>query len=306
MKWVVFRGLASEAESKKVVSYLRKKKVHYKTFQFSLSQVVDFEDNAMASTIEKLCEILADATHIVYVNIEQIPVVSTFIYSLGLVSQKSVFVVGERVGFPSCLTNSFFPACVDIEELYDRFDKYFPIFQEEERKEIARHQLFSLNIPLNPDSFAHYICAGNEDVTNIFYAAGIDVDSTDSAGTPMICNAARSGQLSMVNWLLDKKVNVDAVSLDRGYTALMDAIGKKQKEIVALLVKKKASLDTVSKDGQPVAVLAVGSGDADICKILAKNGVDVDKKDNLGMSGLDYANLFRHTDIIKAFTAVKK
>ncbi len=306
MKWVVFRGIGGDEDSKKVMSYLKKKQVICKAFKFDLAHLSEPDDKNMTSTITTLCEILADATHVVLVNIEQIPIVGTFLYALGLISQKSVFMTGERHGLPTCLTNSFFPTCIDIDELYDRLDKYFPIFQEEEKKEIARHQLFSLNIPLNPDAFAHHLCAGNEDECNIFYAAGMDVDSTDSAGTPMICNAARAGQLYMINWLIEKNANIDAVSKDRGYSAIMDAIGNKDKDTVAYLVQKNANLDIVSKDGQPIAVLAAGTGNVEICKLLVGHNVDVHKKDNLGMSGLDYANLFRHEKIVEAFSSVQK
>ncbi len=308
MKWVIFRGLGGEADSKKVASYLRKKKAKYKTFQFDLDQLSEPDDSNMSKTITKLCEILADATHIVLVNINQIPIVGTFLYALGLISHSSVsvFVVGDRPGLPQCLTNGFFPSCVDIEELYDRFDKYFPMFLEEEKKEIARHQLFSANIPLNPDSFAHYICAEDEEICETFYNTGMIVDICDSAGTPMLCVAARSGKLNMVKWLLAKNANINAISADRGYTALMDAIWKNDLDCVSCLIKNGADLNTISKDGQSVAVLAVGIGNTDICKLIAKNGADVHKKDNMGMSAMDYAQLFKKEDIIKAFSTGKK
>ncbi len=306
MKWVVFRGIGGDEDSKKVVSYLKKKRVRYKAFKFDLAHLSEPDEKHMSKTIVTLCEILADATHIVLVNIEQIPVVGTFLYTLGLISQKSVFMTGDRPGLPACLTNGFFPPCVDIDDLFDRLDKYFPIFKEEEKKEIARHQLFSLNIPLNPDSFAHYICAGNEEVCDLFYSAGMDIDSLDAAGTPMLGNAARVGNLPMIKWLLSKNANIDAVSKDRGYTALMDAIWKNKTDLVSYLVERGADLSTISKDGQPVAVLASGSGNADICKILAENGADIHKKDNLGMSALEYATLFNNQELIKAFNAGKE
>ncbi len=306
MKWVVFRGLEGDADSKEVVAYLKKKRIRYKTFKFDGKHLSEPNDVRMTETLIKLSEILTDATHVVLVNIGQIPIEGAFFYTLGLISTKSVFVVGERLGLPECLTSGFFPPCVDMEELYDRLNKYFPIFLEEEKKETARHQLFSLNIPLNPDTFAHYISADNEEVCELFFAGGMDVNAVDAAGTPMICHAARSGKINMLKWLLDKNANIDSVSSDRGYTAVMDAIWKNKFALVEFLVKKGASLDTVSKDGQPVAVLAAGVGNADICKIITKHGADVHKKDHMGMSALEYATLFNNKALIKAFSSVKK
>ncbi len=306
MKWVIIRGLGGEADSKKVVSYIKKKKVRHKTFKFDLKHLAEPDDSTMSDTIIKLSEILADATHVVLVNLAQIPITGTFLFTLGLISNRSVFVVGERPGLPACLTNSFFPPCVDVEELYSRLDNYFPIFLKEEKEEIARRQLFSLNIPLNPDSFAHYICAGDEEVCKLFYAGGIDINAVDAAGTPMICHASRSGQLSMLQWLLDRGADINAVSKDRGYTALMDAVWKNKFDLVKFLVKHKADVNTISKDGQHIAVLAAGIGNVDVCKILAKHGADVNVKDKMGMSALEYAQLFHNQALIKAFSTVKK
>ncbi len=180
------------------------------------------------------------------------------------------------------------------------------MFWEEEKKELARHQLFSLNIPLNPDSFAHYISSEKEEICELFFEAGMDVNAVDAAGTPMLGNAARAGSLTMVKWLLSKDADINAVSKDRGYTALMDAIWKNKITLVSYLINNGADLSTISKDGQPIAVLATGSGNPDICKMLAEHGADIHKKDNLGMSALEYATLFNNKALIEAFGVVQE
>ncbi len=73
-----------------------------------------------------------------------------------------------------------------------------------------------------------------------------------------------------------------------------------------LAKKYHPDLNTVSNDGQPPLVLAVGSGNADICRILAENGADPSTKDHMGMSAYGYAKLFEKKEIIKILEPYEK
>ncbi len=308
MKWVIFRGIGGEDDVIKVASYLKDKNVKYKTYQFEVDELIDYSSKNMSSSIEKICEILTDATHCILVNVQDIPVLPSYLYTLGMISHNSVsvFVSGARPELPASLLNGFFPACVDVEELLDRLDKYFPMFLEEEKKELARRKLFSMNIPLTPDSFSHYIVSDDEETCQIFIDAGLSPDVCDAAGTPMLCVAARFAKLLMLRWLIEKGANVNTVSKDRGYTPLMDAVWKNKYELVEYLIKAGADLNVISKDGQPLTVIAAGIGNEQICALLAENGADVNVKDNMGMSAKEYAVLFKNKKLIEAFNVEKK
>ena len=71
---------------------------------------------------------------------------------------------------------------------------------------------------------------------------------------------------------------------------LQENLDVKQAEIV--------DLNTVSKDGQTMLVLAVGADKTEIVKMLAENGANPDIKDGMGMSAYDYAVLFKKTEIL--------
>ena len=118
---------------------------------------------------------------------------------------------------------------------------------------------FEKGIPFNPDCFSFQIAKNNLEICELFVKAGMDVNERDSAGTPLLCDAARNGKKDMVQWLLEKGAEIDAVSQDRGYSAVMDAVWKSNKEIVELLVNKGANLNFVSRDGQTALILATGS-----------------------------------------------
>ena len=75
-------------------------------------------------------------------------------------------------------------------------------------------------------------------------------------------------------------------------------------EIVERLVKEGADLTKISRDGQPILVLAVGTNNETVCKVLAENGADPRICDAMGISALSYAKLFKKDNLVKIFEAV--
>ncbi len=193
-----------------------------------------------------------------------------------------------------------------IEQLEKILAERFPEFLEMQKQKKAKKALIDAGIPFNPDSFAFHVAANNESEVNLFVDAGIDVNSCDASGTPMLCIAARHNRMSMIEKLLDFGANIDVVSKDRGYSPVMDAVWKSNTEIVEYLVKKGADLSFISRDGQPVLVLAVGTGNEKICRILVENGANPTLCDSMGMSALNYAKLFKKTALIPLLEAAVK
>jgi hypothetical protein len=193
------------------------------------------------------------------------------------------------------------------------FVKYFPTIEllsnhiGENYKKIARIQLkkesfeylFKNGIPFSPSCFALFIAKGRMDVCRKYLRAGMDVNARDGEGTPMLNIATRNERIECITWLLDNGADINAVSTDRGYTALMDAVWRGNEDITQLLIKRGSKMNTVNKEGQTMLVLAVGAGREKICRMLVENGEDPDVKDSMGMSAYEYANLFKKGDIVK-------
>lgn len=177
---------------------------------------------------------------------------------------------------------------------------------QEQQEEDSYNYLFENGYPFDGDNFAHYIEKWNEKICRCYVDAGMDVDISDSEGTPMLNIAARADNIEAARWLVSCGASLDSVSKDRGYTAIMDAVWRGNAEMTKFFIEKGAELDTISKDGQTMLVLAVGADKTEIVKMLAENGADPDIKDGMGMSAYDYANLFKKTEILSILEKYRK
>ena len=163
-----------------------------------------------------------------------------------------------------------------------------------------------MGIPFTPDCFSSYIAKDDEEIVNLFYDAGMSVNVRDAAGTPMLCIAARSGRKNMIEWLVERGAEINAISKDRGYSPVMDAVWKSSLDIVDLLIKLGADLNIVSNDGQTALIVATGASNPRICELLVKNGADPNFKDKMGMSSLEYARLFKKQILVPIYEEYAK
>ena len=192
----------------------------------------------------------------------------------------------------------------DFEDLPAVLTKNYKKISENAVKRIAKNKLLERGIPFTSDCFATYIAKNKIEVVNEFLEAGMSINEKDDAGVPMLNIACRNDNFDFVKMFLELGANIDAVSDDRGYTAVMDAVWRGNEKITKFLIEKGADLNTISKEGQSNLVLAVGAGRENIVKLLAENGSDCDVKDMMGMSAYNYAVLFKKTriaDILKPF-----
>lgn len=177
---------------------------------------------------------------------------------------------------------------------------------EKAAKRIAKGKLLDRGIPFTSDCFATYIAKNKVEIFNEFLEAGMSVNSRDDVGTPMLNIACRNDNFEFVEMLLDLGAELNAVSEDRGYTAVMDAVWRGNEKITKYLIEKGAELNTINKEGQTNLVLAVGADRLNICKLLVENGADPDVKDMMGMSAYGYATLFRKEKIAEVLKPYHK
>ena len=185
------------------------------------------------------------------------------------------------------------------QEMISYIKKQYQIISDVNAKRLAKKKLLNKGIPFTPDCFGTYIAKNKTQICNLFIQGGIDVDSRDENGTPMLNIAVRNDNEAFVSKLIELGADINVVSEDRGYTPVMDAVWRGNLDITKILVNKGAELNTINKEGQTNLVLAVGADKTDIVKILAKHGADPDIKDQMGMSAYGYATLFRKEKIVQ-------
>ena len=165
-------------------------------------------------------------------------------------------------------------------------------------KRSSKKKLLEKGIPFTPDCFGTYIAKDKTDICNLFISGGIDINSRDENGTPMINIAVRNDNEELVKKFIKLGADINAVSEDRGYTPVMDAVWRGNLELTKLFIKEGAELNTINKEGQTNLVLAVGANKTKIIEALAKAGADPDIIDQMGMSAYGYAFLFKKEEIL--------
>ncbi len=185
-----------------------------------------------------------------------------------------------------------------LQELQEQMRAELFRWQREQERRSAISTLAERGIPVTDEGLALTVSRGNIEELELFFQAGFSPDTVSGRGTPLLCIAVRAGHDEMVHLLIRRGAAVNAVSRDRGNTALMDAAAENNTELVRVLIEAGASLDIQSKNGQSALILAVGQKRVEISRLLLEAGADPDLKDRLGMSARSYAKLFKLEELL--------
>ena len=189
-------------------------------------------------------------------------------------------------------------ACKNAEDLFNNLKKKYNKIADDASMRLAKKKLLDRGIPYTADCFGTYIAKNKPEVVHEFLAAGMSINSRDDTGTPMLNIACRNDNFEFVQMIFELGAELNAVSEDRGYTAVMDAVWRGNEKITKYLISKGADLNTINKEGQNNLILAVGANRESLVKLLAENGADPDVKDMMGMSAYNYAVLFKKQRLI--------
>ncbi len=163
----------------------------------------------------------------------------------------------------------------------------------------ARKAILASGRTLSDESFASCVVEGDLAVAARFIEAGFSPDTCDRKGVPLLALAVRNRHHALVTFLIRQGADVNAVSVDRENTAVMDAASVDDIEILGELLAAGVELDRQNKNGQTALILAIGNGAVESAKQLILSGARTDIKDGLGMTATKYAELFHHTEILR-------
>lgn len=189
--------------------------------------------------------------------------------------------------------------CKDYEAIITYIDKNYNSICSESIKRLSKKKLLDKGIPFTPDCFATYIAKNKLEIVKEFLKAEMSINSRDDMGVPMLNIACRNDNYEFTVMFLKLGAELNAVSDDRGYTAVMDAVWRGNEKITKFLISKGADLNTINKEGQNNLILAVGANRESLVKLLAENGADPDVKDMMGMSAYNYAVLFKKQRLVE-------
>ncbi len=182
-------------------------------------------------------------------------------------------------------------------ELKEYYTELLSEWQKQEKTDKAIIKLKNQGISFSEDSFFKMADDGSVRACEYFVQAGMSVNMHDSKGVSLLSHAVRNRHLSVVEFLLAQGSDVNAVSADRGNTPLMDACSDKNEALCDCLLDAGADINLKNKNSQTALILAVGSKAEAIAEKLIARGADINIKDSLGMSVVEYAELFGITYI---------
>jgi hypothetical protein len=207
---------------------------------------------------------------------------------------------GKKAAIPGIFKKTVIPLAGE-KELEKRFPKYLGEWIAGGKIEAAKKELLDMGIPFNKASFADCVRLKKTTAVNLFLQAGFSANIRDDMGVPLLCLAARAGDRELIKILLKAGADVNALSADRGGSALVDCALGKHRDIAELLLKAGADVNAKSKDGQSALIISVGMGDERFVELLLKAGADVDEPDALGASAQKYAVLFNKPEVLELF-----
>jgi len=256
-----------------------------------------------ADTVTSPQQLFRNASHVLFVHSPDPEHEGAFLFYLGYALGRSIRVLVLKTGAEKLIPEHCHYMVTQLSA--DTFEEFFQTektrFFEEDRKRLARSYLIEKGIPCFEENFISVVMAGDSENVELFLKAGFSTSITDVRGNPLLSLAVRSQFPEVVTQLVDAHANVNHVSLDRGYSPLMDAVQKGDEVICRILLEHGADPDLKSKDGQTALVIATGRGDISLCRLLYASGANPDITDNLGMSARKYADLFKNAELTELF-----
>lgn len=185
------------------------------------------------------------------------------------------------------------------------------------------------------DDFINAVRNGNGGDVVQWLKRGMDANSVDPTGMPVLLVAARGGQVEVVKALADARADLDKTNANGetammlaaigghrtvveflitreaqvnkpGWTALIYAATNGHRGIVELLLENHAYIDSAPPNGVTALMMAARGGHLDTVKVLLEEGADPTLKTDLGQTAVDWALMTKNTEIADLIRAKAK
>lgn len=141
---------------------------------------------------------------------------------------------------------------------------------------------------------------GKRDAANFLLQKGADMNLKDRHEISPFRESVQKGHKPIVELFLEKGADVNE-KLKSGWTILHDAVHwADEPELVEFLISKEANINAVYREnGQTPLHMAISKGNKKNVEILLSKGVDVKAKDNLGRNALRIASEEKQPEIVQ-------
>src|SRR6266702_4594343 len=126
-----------------------------------------------------------------------------------------------------------------------------------------------------------------------------DIEIQDKAGENAMMMAALNGDIDFVKQLIAKDAEVNK----KGWAPLHYAAANGNDDIVKLLLDHDAYIDAGSPNGTTPLMMASRGGHVSTVKLLLDSGADLNVKNQLGLTALDFAKQYKEPDVVEGLTA---
>jgi ankyrin repeat protein len=127
-----------------------------------------------------------------------------------------------------------------------------------------------------------------------------DVEKTDSHDENAMMLAALNGDLNLVKLLADKGAEVNK----KGWTPLHYAAANGHDDVVQFLVEHSAYIDAGSPNGTTPLMMAARGNHVTTMKVLLDAGADARLKNQIGLTALDFAKRYHAKDATEGLEAM--
>jgi hypothetical protein len=205
-----------------------------------------------------------------------------------------------RIPLPWWLAEA--PAGYTVEDIKAYFTVSIPKHRIEKTRRNARKELVEAGCALTEEAMAESVAAGNRRYVELYLDAGFSSGARNGKGIPALTLAVRKNHREIADMLMAAGADIDLAAPDTGNTPIMDAVAVENTDLVRDLITAGATLNVQNKNGQTALILAVGKANGGITDLLVEAGANADITDNLDMSALKYAELFKYTQLIPLLT----
>lgn len=141
---------------------------------------------------------------------------------------------------------------------------------------------------------------GDLDAVKAEIEGGRKVDSKDIAGQTALMYAAETGRMEVLEYLVSKGADVNAVSAGEHITPLMYAAAAGRLDVIEFLVDRGAKIDAVMAWRKDTALnIAAAKGHVETVKLLLEKGADASIKNKDDETALDIARKRNQSDVVQ-------